>query len=87
MLYLFKSWKKAVADANSVISTFKPILPDVPQGSILGPTLFKALLYFFLLHFNISPFAATVEDLIEILRHTQHSHWMVYLKWNVCESW
>lgn len=73
--------KKQCVRINKTASNFEHILPGTPQGSTLGPTLFNLLFndFFFCIliapalyfadDYSLTSFAATVEDLIELLQY------------------
>ena len=79
-IYSYLEKRKQCVRINSGTSSFKNNLSGVAQGSILGPTLFNLFFndFFFCILIasahnfgddnSLSTFAATVEDLIELLQ-------------------
>ena len=79
-IYSYLEKRKQCVRINSATSSFKNNLSGVAQGSILGPTLFNLFFndFFFCILIasahnfgddnRLSTFAATVEDLIELLQ-------------------
>ena len=79
-IYSYLEKRKQCVRINSATSSFKNNLSGVAQGSILGPTLFNLFFndFFFCILIasahnfgddnSLSTFAATVEDLIELLQ-------------------
>ena len=78
-IYLYLKGRKQCVSVNNIKSTFKEIISEVPQGSIVGPTLFNIFFsdfFYFILVASahkfaddntLSSFAKTIQNLISIL--------------------